>query len=77
MDDIISIHVPKNPSLEAMQRAARSRCSRRSPRAMPASRRTTPSIQRIGFHSLLNVRSRTATKTRLTSHIAIRRGWPT
>jgi class 3 adenylate cyclase len=33
-----------------------------------------PSIQRIGFHSLLNVRSRTATKTRLTSHIAIRRG---
>jgi hypothetical protein len=34
-------------------------------------------VQRIGFHSLLNGRSRIATKTMLTSHIAINCGWPT
>jgi hypothetical protein len=34
-------------------------------------------IQRIGFHSLLNGRPRIATKTRLTSHVAINCGWPT
>ena len=34
-------------------------------------------IQRIGFHSLVNVRSRTAMKTRLTSHVASNCGYPT
>ena len=33
--------------------------------------------QRIGFHSLVNVRSRTAMKTRLTSHVASNCGYPT
>ena len=44
--------------------------------ARPAPRQRVGVIYRIGLHSLLNVRSRTARKTMLTSHIAINCGWP-
>jgi hypothetical protein len=64
-----------HPAIAARVSPARDGCFRRN-RATPRRRAWGP-IQRIGFHSLVNGRSRTARKTRLTSHIAISCGWPT
>ena len=52
------------------------------PRHRPTLRRQLPGdapgpIQRIGFHSLLTIRPRSAKEVKLTSHIAINCGWPT